>query len=201
MAKIFRSLDDPELIELIQQGAVGVIPTDTVYGLVTSVLNRQAVERMYALKRRERKPGTTIAASVAQLEQLGIAPKHLTRAAAFWPNSISIIMPPGTSFAYIHQGVGDSPFRVVQDETLSSILQRTGPLLTSSANQPGERPAGTIAEAQAYFGDHVDFYVDGGVFGERPPSTIVRFDDAGKLQIIRQGAVVISNGGWPSNDS
>ena len=39
----------------------------------------------------------------------------------------------------------------------------------------------------------VDFYVDAGDLGERPPSTIIGFDDDGAVKVYRQGAVDISN--------
>ena len=193
--KLFFSLDDPDLVELINSGGIGVIPSDTVYGLVASASNRQAVERMYALKHREKKPGTTIAASTDQLIHLGIPPADLTKAAKLWPNPLSIILTPNESFSYIHQGKGASPFRVVKDATISSLLSKTGPLVTTSANEPGQPTAVDITEAQKFFGENVDFYVDGGLIGERPPSTIIRFTEDGGIELIRQGAVVITDSG------
>jgi len=38
-------------IELLKNGGVGVMPTDTVYGLVARAEDPEAVARMYALKR------------------------------------------------------------------------------------------------------------------------------------------------------
>jgi L-threonylcarbamoyladenylate synthase len=195
MAKIFQSLGDTELVALLRSGAIGVIPTDTVYGLAASIYHAEAVRRMYALKARERKPGTTIAASVAQLSGLGIAPELLSKAARLWPNALSVIMISGSEFAYIHQGVGDSPFRVVGDPALRAVLELTGPLVTTSANDPGMPPASDVQEAKAYFGDTVDFYVDGPALLDRPPSTIVRFSDTGQLELIRAGAVHIPKDG------
>ena len=46
-----------EAIPLLLNGQVGVVPTDTVYGLAACASNEQAVTRLYALKHRERKPG------------------------------------------------------------------------------------------------------------------------------------------------
>ena len=43
-AQIFHSLDDPALAALLKTGAVGVIPTDTVYGLVCQASDEAAVE-------------------------------------------------------------------------------------------------------------------------------------------------------------
>ncbi len=191
MARIFTSLADRELAALIARGAVGVLPTDTLYGLVAPAANRQAVTRLYALKSREQKPGTTIAASTEQLIQLGVEPTIVAQVARFWPAPLSIVLPQGDNLDYLHQGVGESPFRVVDDEALRAFLEQTGPLVTSSANQPGEMPASNLTEAQAYFGDQVDYYVDGGVRNDRQPSTIAGLMPEGHLQIFRKGAAQI----------
>jgi L-threonylcarbamoyladenylate synthase len=188
--QVFHSLHDPELISCLKMGGVGVLPTDTLYGIVARVANPGAVERLYSLKHREKKPGTTIAASVDQLADLGLDAALLDRIRDYWPAPLSIVLPLGDELQHLHQGVGESPFRVVADENLRSLLEQTGPLVTSSANQPGEPPAQTLHEAQAYFGDHIDFYVDGGDIGDRPPSTIARLTDTG-LEILRQGAAQI----------
>ena len=193
--KVFRTYTDPALIALLREGGVGVLPTDTLYGLVASAYHPQAVERLYTLKRRERKPGTTIAGSVQQLADLGIAPEVLARVTHLWPNPISVILPLPDSLAYIHQGRGDSPFRVVADPVLQALLGQTGPLVTSSANHPGEPPATSVGEARAYFGDHVDFYVDGGDLGHRPPSTIIKLQDNDEIAVIREGAILIDKQG------
>jgi len=59
---------------------------------------------------------------------------------------------------------------------------------------PGESPANIVAEAQAYFGDAVDFYVDGGDLSGAAPSTIIRIvDDA--VEVLREGAVKINDKG------
>lgn len=188
--QVFHSLHDPELVALLKADAVGVLPTDTLYGVVGRATSPAAVEKLYALKHREKKPGTTIAATAEQLKELGIDPEMIDQVAHHWPASLSIVMPLDDSMIHLHQGVKESPFRVVADESLQMLLEQTGPLLTSSANLPGEPPAQDLSEAQAYFGDRVDFYVDGGFVGDRQPSTIARYDK-GKLTVLRQGAVDI----------
>lgn len=188
--QIFHSLHDPELVALLKSDAIGVLPTDTLYGVVARAASPTAVERLYALKHREKKPGTTIAATAEQLIELGIDAEMVHNVAKYWPASLSIVMPLGNDLEHLHQGMGESPFRVVADESLQMLLRQTGPLMTSSANLPGEPPAQDIAEAQAYFGEHVDFYVDGGYIGDRQPSTIAQYNN-GKLTILRQGAVQI----------
>jgi tRNA threonylcarbamoyl adenosine modification protein (Sua5/YciO/YrdC/YwlC family) len=179
-----------EATALLLKGGVGVIPTDTVYGLVARAADKQAVARLYALKKREHKPGTVIAASVEQLVELGVEEELLRRAEHLWPNPVSVETPMGDNLAYMHQGTGREGLRVVADKQVRHVLEQTGPLVTSSANQPGEPGSSTVDEARAYFGDQIDFYVEGGNLSGRPPSTIVRLTDQG-IEVVRQGAVKV----------
>jgi L-threonylcarbamoyladenylate synthase len=172
-------------------GGVGVLPTDTVYGLVARAVDQAAVARMYALKRREHKPGTVIAASVAQLVELGVPGSYLRRVEHLWPAAVSVETPLGENLAYMHQHTGREGLRVVANEGLRKLLEQTGPLVTTSANQPGEPSSNTVGQAWDYFDDAVDFYVDGGDLSGRLPSTIVRVTDDG-YEVIRQGAVKVT---------
>lgn len=177
---------------LMQPGSIGVIPTDTVYGVVARVSDQTAVKRLYDLKNRDHKPGTVIAASIDQLVQIGVKKRYLTAVSQYWPGAVSVVIPHRIS--YLSQEVGNQPFRIPNSKQLEKLLSSTGPLLTSSANQPGQPPANNINEAKKYFGDQVDFYIDGGDMSGHQPSTIIRIiDDA--IEIIRLGAVNIDDSG------
>ncbi|HSX29007.1 MAG TPA: L-threonylcarbamoyladenylate synthase [Candidatus Saccharimonadales bacterium] len=187
---VLNSLQDPKLVELLQKGSVGVIPTDTVYGLCAVASNKAAVERMYALKNREQKPGTLIAATIEQLVALGVDEQRARSVARLWPNAVSVIIPAPERLAYLHQELASLAVRIPKEEALHQLLVVTGVLVTTSANRPGEPPANNLDEAKAYFGDTVDFYVDGGDFSGHAPSTLVRLTDNGMV-VLRQGGVVI----------
>lgn len=175
---------------LAQEGEIAVIPTDTVYGVVARASDPKAVLRLYELKHRENKPGTLVAYDIDQLVELGVERHYLKEVERFWPGAVSVIVPCGENLAYLHQDKGSLAIRIPSDEWLRSILKETGPLITSSANQPGEPPATTIDEAKRYFGDKVTFYEDRGVIN-RDPSTIIRINE-GAVEIIRQGAAIIT---------
>lgn len=183
-----------EAVAILLKGGVGVMPTDTVYGLVARAADEAAVARMYSLKRREHKPGTVIAASIDQLVELGVPRRYLTAVENLWPNSLSVEIPLGHRLTYLHQDTGRQGYRVVADESVRAVLEQTGPLVTSSANQPGEPGSTNIQQAIEYFHDTVDFYVDRGDLSGREPSTIIRVvDDA--IEVIRPGAVKIDENG------
>jgi L-threonylcarbamoyladenylate synthase len=181
--------------KLAADSAIGVIPTDTIYGVVARASDEAAVERLYKLKHREHKPGTLIAASIEQLESIGLKHRYLTAVEQYWPGAVSVIIPcADPALAYLHRGKMSLAVRLPGDEDLQKLLVQTGPLLTSSANPPGEPPANTVDDAKQYFGDEVDFYIDGGNLSGNQPSTIIRIvDDA--IEIIREGAVTINEAG------
>jgi len=183
-----------KVIDQLKAGEIGVIPTDTLYGVVACATDEQAVGKLYALKKRDKKPGTIIAANIEQVEALGIKRRYLTAVEKFWPNPISIIIPTGFALPYLDQGKMSLAIRIPNDNNMQEFLQKTGPLVTSSANTPGEKPADTIKQAEKYFGDSVDFYIDGGDLSGREPSTIIRIiDDA--IEVVREGAVKIDESG------
>ena len=174
--------------KLQQPGAIGVLPTDTVYGLVARAADETAVARLFTVKKRDHKPGTIVAASIAQLAALGIKARYLKAVEQFWPGAVSVQIPHLPD--YLSQWTSSVAVRIPDNDDLIGLLKQTGPLMTTSANAPDEPTATNIKAARAYFGDNVDFYIDGGELGERPPSTIIRIvDDA--IEIIREGAVKI----------
>jgi tRNA threonylcarbamoyl adenosine modification protein (Sua5/YciO/YrdC/YwlC family) len=193
MKNILNSLSDPRLVELLKAGAVGVLPTDTVYGLAAAANQSAAVARMYSLKNRTQDPGTVIAASVEQLVELGLKARYLKPVEHYWPASLSVIIP-SHDLEHIHLGKGGIAVRIPAHPELNKLLQVTGPLVTTSANHPGQPPAVDVQEAVNYFDDLVDFYVDGGDLTDHKPSTLIRIvDDA--VEILRPGAVNINEAG------
>lgn len=186
--------DTDGIAALLATGAIGVIATDTVYGLAARAHDETAVKRLYALKDRDTNPGTIIAANTQQLESLGLKHAYVKAVEQYWPNPLSVVIPCGESIAYLHLGKHSLAVRIPHDEQLRQLLEKTGPLLTSSANHPGEPTAETIADAEAYFDDRVDFYADSGELHDRPPSTVIRIvDDA--IEVLRMGAVHINEQG------
>lgn len=180
-----------DLAGRIKSGAVGVIPTDTVYGLVASARLPDSVNRLFTIKPREKKPGTLVAANVDQLVELGLKRRYLKVVEQYWPGAVSVVIPCGSELEYLHRGLDSLAVRIPDDKDLLALLAKTGPLATTSANLPGQPPAATIEEARNYFGDQSDFYEDGGDLSGRAPSTVIRIvDDA--VEVLREGAVKIS---------
>ena len=190
-AKIFTSMSDPLLADMILDGAVGVLPTDTVYGLVAKASRKSAIDKLYRTKPRHLQPGTIIGSKTDDLRQLGFSATDLQRCEKYWPNPISVVLSAEHVEVYLKKRRDALPVRIPQAPVLNELLQKTGALMTTSANAPGQPTATNIQAAMSYFGDTIDYYVDAGDLGERPPSTIIGFDTYGNVIVYRQGAIKI----------
>jgi len=184
--KIYDERLHPEVVDCLRNGGVGVIRTDTLYGLVASVLSKKAVERVYKLRHRDSRKACIVL--IADESHLPAAPPFYAEQVIrhSWPGPVSIILPINDAVPeWIHRGTGGLAMRVPADAELRELLLKTGPLIAPSANHEGQPPAETISEAQAYFGDEVDFYVNSGPVMHHSPSKLLRPLADGTIERLR----------------
>lgn len=166
--------------EIIQNGGVAVMRTDTLYGLVADAKNPEAVSRIYEIKgRNPLKAVIVLVANYAQIQEMGIVINEdlKSKLDQHWPGKVSVILPVNNNDAathHIHKGTGGIAFRIPDDEKLRKTLNEVGPLVAPSANPEGMPPAKTILEAERYFKDQVDYYLDGGEVSDDTPSKIIK---------------------------
>jgi len=185
---------EEKIANILIKGGVGVLPTDTIYGLVASALNKQAVEKVYLLKKRT--PNKPFIILISNLDDLKHFKIHLDEKVQqflqkIWPNPVSVILScPQPQLKYLHRNINTLAFRTPNKPTLLKLLKKTGPLIAPSANEEGKPPSETIEEAKKYFGKRVDFYVNEGKLTSEP-STLISID-RDKIKILREGAFRIS---------
>lgn len=172
--------------KILITGGIGVIATDTIYGIVGQALNQDVVDRIYKLKQRQpSKPFIILVDSLTDIELFGIklSPKEREQIMQFWPGPVSIILRCGSDkFSYLHRGGKTLAFRMPAKDELRNLIKLTGPLVAPSANPEGLPPANSIKQAKAYFGKNVDFYKSGKTSSR--PSKIIQIID-GKVVVIR----------------
>lgn len=196
--------------EKIRHGQIGIIPTDTIYGVAASVWSKKVVERAYKiLKRNPKKPFIILVSSLDDLKSFGIKFDRQTEniLKKIWPGKVSVILPclpakacpklrhrcrrasasAGISkkLQYLHRGTKSLAFRLPKKKSLVNLLEKTGPLISSSANPEGKRPAETIPQAKKYFGNRIDFYSNSGKI-KSLPSTLVEIKN-GRIRVLRKG--------------
>lgn len=173
-------------IATLQNGGIGVIATDTIYGIVGQALNRTTTERIYKVKKRTpMKPFIILISSLVDLESFNVTINEQTKLILdnYWPGPVSIILDcQSDDFEYLHRGTNTLAFRIPAKSELIDIITQTGPLVAPSANPEGLEPAADITAARTYFGESVDFYIEGIV--NTKPSRIVKITSQGE-EIIR----------------
>ena len=181
-------MDRAHLEKAIGSGKIGVIPTDTIYGLVGLALNPSAVERIYRLKKRDRsKPMIILISHMQDLKVFNIKIEKATIEILnkYWPGPTSIILPcRNKKFEYLHRGTDTLAFRMPDKADLQLLLTKTGPVVAPSANIENQPPAINIVEAKKYFQNKVDFYVNEGEISNRPSKLIALKD--GKVEVLRK---------------
>ncbi len=174
---------------ILKNGGIGILPTDTIYGIVGSALSKNAVEAIYRLRKRNpEKPLIILISALDDLSYFGITldKKTVNILNKLWPGPISVILDcPLQKFKYLHRGTKTLAFRMPKPKDLQRLLSQTGPLVAPSANWEGYPPAKTIKEAKKYFKKNADFYIDAGKM-DSLPSTLVRIKK-GKIEILREG--------------
>lgn len=177
------------VVNILKNEGVGVLGTDTIYGLVGLALSKKVVERIYKLKKRTpSKPFIILIADLNDLNYFNIKINPITKKLLqkIWPNSVSVILPcDDEKFSYLHRGTKTLAFRIPAKPDLLALLKATGPLVAPSSNPEGLPPAQTIKEAKKYFGNNVDFYLNEGKLISQP-STLIEIKK-GKINILRQG--------------
>lgn len=82
-----------EVAEMIKEGKLVAYPTETVYGLGTNALDERAVERLFKIKGRQRKPISVVIPSIEKAEEIGeINDVALSLIEKFFPGPLTIIV-------------------------------------------------------------------------------------------------------------
>ncbi len=182
---------------MLPEDWIAVLPTDTIYGICGSALDKRVVERIYKLRKRNlKKPMIVLIGSFADLGLFGIELDTVRKKIlkTVWPGPFSVALPlPRVAlkeFAYLHRGTKSIAFRLPKKPDLITLLKKTGPIVAPSANIEGEPVALTIEEAQNYFGDKVNAYVAApreAIMKKAKPSTLISIIN-GTVTVLRQGA-------------
>lgn len=190
MAYITDIFDD-KITDSLQSSGVGLLPTDTIYGLSCRALDQLAVNRLHKLKDRSaHKPFIILISDIKMLNLLSISQKQTSLVIKYWPSALSVVFSAPKAPAWLRLGSQTLAVRLPNHSSLQKLINKTGPLISTSANIEGQEPTKSVQEAKSIFGNRLDFYVDVGML-DNPPSSLAE-ENKGQLKILRQGAVKLS---------
>jgi len=178
-----------QAVRAIHGGGIVAYPTEAVYGLGCDPLDPDAVMRLLALKRRPAEKGLIlIAASLDQLQPYlaPLTPALKRKLATTWPGPVTWLLPVRPEAPWWLTGDHDTLAVRVTDHPLAAALCRAAgtPLVSTSANPAGRRPARDPLAVQRLFGDRIDCLLHGAVGGRARPSEI---RDARTGKVVRAG--------------
>src|SRR5688500_17804790 len=154
------------VVEALQAGEVVSVPTDTVYGLVTTL---EAAARLFDVKQRPADVDLPVLCADREQAQ-SLAADPLPNLAEQWPGALTLVVRRAPSLAANLGTHADTVGLRVPDHLVPrELARRVGPLASTSANRHGEPPCTTADEVRAVFDLLV---VDGGVCNGTP-STVV----------------------------
>lgn len=175
---------------LLNHGVVA-FPTETVMGLGVVYNDKEAYDRLNAIKHRlDNHPYTMMLSSPEEVEKYALIDERSKKIIkAFMPGSITVLLPVGEHIPeWVTHNTGIIGMRVPSNEEALWLLQTVGlPLLVPSANRSGENPALDSNEVKSIFGNELDYIIEGKSTSS-VPSTIVDLTNT-ELKIIRQGPI------------
>lgn len=185
-------IDLTTALQLLKNGAVIAVPTDTVYGLAADWKNPKAIEKIFQIKKRPLdKPLIVLFSKFSQVSDLiKKTPVGLDLLMAnFWPGALTLTLPvyKGKVLPQLKSETSTTGFRMPNHPDLLKLLDEFGPIVAPSANTSGEKPALSADQVEEIFG--VEFPVlDGGVCKEGIPSTILGYEN-NEWRVLREGSI------------
>ncbi|MBA2852033.1 L-threonylcarbamoyladenylate synthase [Methanococcus maripaludis] len=173
--------------KMILGGKIILCGTDTLYGLSTNALDKNAIEKIYSIK--ERDPNKPISISLGEKKQIEnyvyvdeTAKKIIEK---FMPGPITVILKKKYIIPDI-LGKDDVGVRIPDNDVIRKIA--IVPLTTTSANISGKTAPTSLEEVDSIIKEKVDLIVDTGPCKYKVQSTIVKVID-GKIELIREGKI------------
>jgi tRNA threonylcarbamoyl adenosine modification protein (Sua5/YciO/YrdC/YwlC family) len=170
-----------QVAEILKQGGVIAYPTDTTYGIGSSIFSKRGIDRIYQLKHREKKkPFSFICADLSEVARYAkvsnYAFKILKR---FLPGPYTFVLDASSIVPDLlttkQKTVG---IRIPANRICLAIVTELGhPIVTTSANLSGEEPIGDPFYIEDVLGKQLDIVIDGGVLSPDVSSVISLIGD------------------------
>ncbi|NDY73468.1 threonylcarbamoyl-AMP synthase [Desulfobacter hydrogenophilus] len=174
----------------LKKGGIIAYPTDTFYGIGCDIMNKNAIEKIYRIKQREKtKPFSFICPDLKNISQYAkvsnIAYRHMKR---LLPGPYTFILPGSKMVPKIMLTKRKTAgIRVPANPIAISLAQELGnPIISTSATDPDGKVFEDASLLHDYFDARLDMVLDGGPVPNAPSSVISLVED--EPEVIRHGA-------------
>ena len=193
--------------DILNDGGLVAIPTETVYGLAGRADREDAVARIFAAKGRP--SFNPLIVHIANYDQAAslidlttptanwhgspTLPSNVrTYAEGFWPGPVTLVAPvlEGAALApSVTAGLPTVALRMPAHPVACALIERSGPLAAPSANRSGFVSPTTAAHVLSTLDGRIDLVLDGGPTTEGVESTILKLCADGRWQQLRAGSL------------
>lgn len=173
----------------INDGAVAVFPTDTVYGIGTNAFNEESIRRIYEIKNRPAAvPLQILVGSVPLAQEIVLWNESAEKlAAAFWPGALTMILTPNEKGRALRRGFAGLGLRVPGNPFLVGLLETMrAPLASTSANLHEMDVITTEKELLKTFENKADIILLGGTLSP-VASTVLNMTESPVM--VREAAI------------
>lgn len=177
--------------ELLQNGKVVGLPTETVYGLAGLIDKAEAIREIFRIK--DRPSFDPLIVHIGHINQakklfLNWTPEIEQLACRFWPGPLTIVAEKTSSVSdTITAGLSKVGVRMPAHSFARWLARKAGPFAAPSANMFGKTSPSSASHVRREFGEKL-FVLDGGDCKIGIESTVVEIED-GVLKIIRPGMI------------
>lgn len=178
------------LVELINNGNIAVVPTDTVYGIIGDATSVDVIHKVYEVKKRDySKPLILMVSSVDMLEKYVLEINDIEKKLIdkYWPGKLTILFKKNNNVDdLITSGSNLVGIRYPDNKELNEVMDKLDkPLISTSCNISSKDVITSIDMLEEDIGKYVSYIYDGGILGDTS-STIVKVN-GNKIEILRDG--------------
>ena len=190
-----------EAADLLSQGQVVALPTETVYGLAADAFNPEAVAQVFEIKERPSFDPLIVHLHHARLlESVAEIPAGLEGVVTsltkqFWPGPLTLVLPKKDTVPdLVTSGLSTVAVRVPSHPIMRGVIKALGrPVAAPSANKFGRISPTSARAVLAELDGQIPLVLDAGACAEGLESTIVlpELDERGnpRITILRAGPI------------
>lgn len=180
-----------KVVDIIDNGGLVIMPTDTIYGIVGDATNEKTIKRVFELKKRD--GSKAILMLVSDIDMLkeyvdDISEEETKLIEEFWPGPLTIIFKKKNVSDLLTGGLDTVGIRCPDDERLLNVIKELNrPILSTSVNVSGGLQATSIDVIDESIINNVDYVIDDGECN-KVASTIVIVKNK-NVKVLREGEI------------
>ena len=175
---------------VLKRGGMVIFPTDTVYGIGVCANKKDGIKDIYRVKKRSK--AKSIIVLICHKQDVNKFAAHVPEGTkklmkTFWPGALTIVFKAKNNKKYgiMSDTIG---IRMPANKIALSLIRKTGPLATSSANISGEQSVNSAGALSARLKRRVNMIINGGKSLYGRESTIIDATTQ-TFRVLREGAI------------